>query len=74
MYFAFDGKGGTQHGTEAEKYSVIYEDDTIRFITWVGETPSEYVLSRHGSRDTWFRVFVMNNDGKTLNRIECPRS
>ena len=72
MYFIFDGKSGTQHGTEAEKYSIIYEGEMIRFITWVDEKSNEYILSRHGSKDTWFRVYVMNNDGKTLNRIECP--
>ncbi len=71
MYFTFEGKN-IDLGTEAERYSIIYENGLITFITWIDEESNEYVLSRHASKGTWFRVFIMNDSGRTIRRVECP--
>ena len=71
MFLKFEGKTSA-HTIESAKYTVLYHGDYHSVITWPTEGmggSEEFVLSRHKD---WFRMYAMNNDGKTIERVDAP--
>lgn len=70
MFIKFEGKD-SEHTTQVDRYTVLYEDDHTSVITFVGEKSEEYILSQDGAKN-WHRMYAMNDNGKTIATAHCP--
>lgn len=70
MFIKFDGNN-TETVVECKKYRVrMYSEDVKEIV--LDDEMSGWLLQDHEDTGHWRMAFVMNNDGKTIEKIYGP--